>query len=216
MPGGPILSSEQFANADYTAPDYQVARIRVFIEDVTDQEILGTDDNDQLAGGGGNDTVAGGLGNDLIIGGLGNDVLRGDENLRSSSPEGGDDTLFGGAGDDRIGGKGGNDQLFGEAGNDRLFGDEGDDLLDGGLGNNQLFGGEGADQFVLAVGNGRDGVRDFAVGVDSFQLAGELTFEQLALSQGGSNVLIRFAETNEVLAVVNNIQVADLTAASFV
>ncbi len=33
IPGGNILSSPEFANADFTADDYQVARIQVFIED---------------------------------------------------------------------------------------------------------------------------------------------------------------------------------------
>ncbi|NJO71587.1 MAG: CHRD domain-containing protein [Oscillatoriales cyanobacterium RM1_1_9] len=39
MPGGNILSDPRFANADYTAPDYQVARIRVFIEDNVEEPV---------------------------------------------------------------------------------------------------------------------------------------------------------------------------------
>ncbi|MGL5080149.1 MAG: spondin domain-containing protein [Microcoleaceae cyanobacterium] len=218
IPEGDILNDPRFVNADFTAPDYQVARIRVFIADDRsgNDEVVGTDENETLQGGDGNDTVAGGLGNDLVEGNDGNDLLRGDENLRSSSPNGGNDTLFGGAGNDSLGGKGGNDQLFGEEGNDQLFGDAGDDLIDGGLGIDRLFGGEGADQFVLAVGAGRDSVRDFVVTEDVFLLSEGLAFEQLELSQGGNNVLIQFAETNELLAVVSNLQVSDLTAANFV
>ncbi|NJK36327.1 MAG: CHRD domain-containing protein [Oscillatoriales cyanobacterium RM2_1_1] len=177
-------------------------------------EIVGGDDNDSIGGGAGNDTVAGGSGDDLISGSIGNDLLRGDENLRSSSPDGGNDTLLGGAGNDRIGGKGGNDLLYGEAGNDRLFGDEGDDILDGGLGNDQLFGGAGADQFVLAAGNGRDSIRDFEVGIDFLKLD-SLTVTQLELTQQSNGVRIEFIETNEVLAIIQNVQVDDLTNSFF-
>jgi Ca2+-binding RTX toxin-like protein len=35
IPSGPILSSEDFFNADFTAEGFEVARIRVFIEDLT-------------------------------------------------------------------------------------------------------------------------------------------------------------------------------------
>ncbi len=35
IPGGNILSDPRFANADYTAPDYEVARIRVFLAEPT-------------------------------------------------------------------------------------------------------------------------------------------------------------------------------------
>lgn len=202
-----------FTNSDFSQPGYQVARVRISQVGDMNEAIVGTEADETLEGGSGSDTVAGGLGDDLISGNAGDDILRGDANLRSSDPDGGDDTLFGGAGDDRIGGKGGNDQLFGEDGNDRLFGDEGDDLLDGGLGNDQLFGGAGADQFVLAAGNGRDSIRDFEVGVDSIGLEG-LTLDQLELTEQNNGIRIRLIETDEVLAVVQDVQMGEL-AGSF-
>ena len=207
IPGGDILSSSDFANADFTVDGYQVARIQVFINET----IVGTETNETLEGGSGNDTVAGGLGDDEIAGNDGDDVLRGDLNLRSpGGDEGGNDTLLGGAGDDRIGGKGGDDQLFGEAGNDSLWGDAGDDLLNGGLGNDQLSGGAGSDQFVLAANAGLDTIVDFEVGVDTL-LLDNLTIEQLDLIQVGNAVGITVLETNELLAVVAGVTVDDLT-----
>jgi Ca2+-binding RTX toxin-like protein len=211
IPGGNILSSDEFFNADFTAPDYQVARIQVSVED----EIVGTQANETLSGSNSNDTVAGGLGDDVIEGNSGDDVLRGDLNSRSpGGSNGGDDTLLGGAGNDRLGGKGGNDELFGGSGNDSLWGDVGDDLLDGGVGDDQLFGGSGQDQFVLAAGNGTDSIEDFEVDVDLLFLD-SLTLEQLELTQNGSDVEISLLDTTEILATVVGVDVNDLSA-SFV
>ncbi|MBE9113152.1 spondin domain-containing protein [Nodosilinea sp. LEGE 07298] len=36
IPNGPILSDPMFSNADFTAPDFQVARIRVFLENLVE------------------------------------------------------------------------------------------------------------------------------------------------------------------------------------
>ncbi|MGF1494166.1 MAG: spondin domain-containing protein [Microcoleaceae cyanobacterium] len=175
-----------------------------------EDEIVGGEESDSIGGGAGDDLVAGGLGDDLISGSIGDDILRGDANVRSSDEAGGNDTLLGGAGNDRIGGKAGDDELFGQAGNDRLFGDQGDDLLNGGLGNDQLFGGEGGDQFVLAAGNDRDSIRDFEVGIDTIVLDG-LTVDQLELEQQANGVRVTLIETDEVLAVVRDLEVDDLS-----
>jgi Ca2+-binding RTX toxin-like protein len=105
IPGGPILSDPRFANADFTAPGYQVARFRIFNtingEDGNDR-LTGTERDDLIIGNGGNDRLYGGLGNDKLVGGDGNDVLRGGE---------GNDILIGGAGFNRLTG-GADSDLF--------------------------------------------------------------------------------------------------------
>jgi hypothetical protein len=72
IPDGPILSSKDFFNADFTSEGFQVARIRVFIAgDLVD----GTPGDDLLEGGNGSDTLIGGVGNDTLIGGKGADTF---------------------------------------------------------------------------------------------------------------------------------------------
>lgn len=105
IPGGRILSEPSFANADFTAPDYQVARIR----------ILNT-----LNGEDGDDRLTGTRGDDLINGNEGDDFLRG---------LGGDDLLNGGLGNDRLIGNGGDDILSGGEGSNRLTGGRGSDTF---------------------------------------------------------------------------------------
>ena len=181
-----------------------------------DDVLTDGDENSKLVGLEGNDLLAGGLGNDVILGGEGDDVLRGDRNSRraQTNEAGGDDLIYGGAGSDRIGGKSGDDRLFGDAGDDQIWGDDGDDLIYGGLGNDTLIGdnfsgGQGIDTFVLAVGEGTDTIVDFEVGTDLIGLSNGLSFGQLSFA--GSE--IRVGE--EVLATLNNVVTADLTAASF-
>jgi Ca2+-binding RTX toxin-like protein len=179
-------------------------------------ELVGTQEDETLYGRAGDDTVAGGLGDDLIFGDEGEDVLRGDLNSRNpGGTVGGDDTIYGGAGNDRIGGKAGDDSLYGEAGDDQIYGDDGDDLLRGGLGNDTLVGddfsgGNGSDTFVLALGEGTDTLLDFKVGDDLIALADGLMFEQLSITQSGSNTLID--SSDETLAILNGVDANSLIA----
>ena len=188
-----------------------------------DDTLLGTDGDDTIRALAGNDTVAGGLGNDIIEGGDGNDVLRGDANSRDPQDglPGGNDIIFGGAGNDRIGGKAGNDILSGDAGDDFIWGDSGDDIIMGGTGNDILVGdnfsgGSGSDLFVFGNGDGTDTILDFEVGTDRIGLVdGELTFEDLTITQDGNNTLLGVTSSGETLAVLNNVQASALGADSF-
>lgn len=56
IPGGAILSDPRFANGDFTADGYQVARIRLF------NTINGSDDNDELLGTKQDDLIIGNAG----------------------------------------------------------------------------------------------------------------------------------------------------------
>ncbi|MEQ9552657.1 MAG: calcium-binding protein [Coleofasciculus sp. G3-WIS-01] len=191
------------------------------VEAVISYTIQGTQENDKLVSSNqqdefifadaGNDTVIGSLGDDVIYGAEGDDILRGDLNKGClSGAIAGDDILYGGTGNDKLYGKGGNDQLFGEEGNDKIWGDDGDDLLWGGLGHDQLIGGQGYDTFVLAVGEGTDKIRDFHIAEDLLGLSGELTFDQLSISQHGQNTWIDF--NDETLAVLTGVNASTLTA----
>jgi Ca2+-binding RTX toxin-like protein len=191
LPGGAILSTPRFANADFTAPNYQLARIRIFNTinggDGGD-ELTGTQRDDLLNGGNGDDQLVGGMGNDRLLAGLGNDVLRG------------------GAG---------NDELFGNEGNDRLVGGNGDDLLVGGTGFNTLTGGQGQDRFMLAAGEGFDTITDFSFGSgDRLSLSGGLAFSDLTITGLGRNTVISLG--NDELATLRNVNATSLTQAAFV
>ncbi|MCA1991206.1 MAG: hypothetical protein LDL41_04045 [Coleofasciculus sp. S288] len=99
---------------------------------------------------------------------------------------------------------GGNDKLYGEEGDDQMWGDHGDDLLWGGLGNDTLTGGSGRDTFILTKGEGTDTIRDFKIGKDCLNLAGNLSFGQLSITQSGRDTLISI--NNETLALLIEIE----------
>lgn len=171
------------------------------IENEPFNEIIGTDQNDNLTGSegkdliqglGGRDRIQGLQGDDLILGGDGNDRIFGDE---------GNDTIKGGNGNDELRGGDGHDILQGESGNDRLFGDNNDDILEGGEGNDQLRGGTGndnlkggpgddrlfgeADNDILDGGEGNDQLRG---GSGNDQLTGDGGDDDLR-GQSGNDVL---------------------------
>ncbi|PSN14931.1 hypothetical protein C7271_21310 [filamentous cyanobacterium CCP5] len=205
--------------ADLLLADLGDARVDAQLDGDDDGpvELVGDEGDNDLTGGNSDDLIAGELGNDLIEGGDGDDVLRGDRNARSAQvgEAGGDDLIFGGAGNDRIGGKSGNDILYGEDGDDQIWGDDGDDILYGGLGNDRLIGdnfsgGSGSDIFVLAAGEGTDTIVDFEVGVDFIGLMSGVSFG--ALTREGNE--LRFGD--EVLAIVNGVNTAELTVDSFI
>ncbi|HEY9623359.1 MAG TPA: calcium-binding protein, partial [Crinalium sp.] len=121
---------------------------------------------------------------------------------------------------DVINGLGGNDQISGLSGDDLLRGGDGNDRLDGGLGLDQVSGGAGQDTFVLAINSGADVILDFQTGVDRIDLTGTLTFGNITIQQGtggdAANVFINRAGTGDRLATLLNVNVVNLTAASFV
>jgi Ca2+-binding RTX toxin-like protein len=191
IPGGPILSTPRFANADFTSSGYQVARFRIFNtingDDGRDY-LTGTDRDDLINGNGGNDRLYGGRGNDKLVGGLGDDLLEGGV---------------------------GNDYLYGNEGNDRLRGGQGDDVLVGGAGFNRLTGGAGSDLFVLNAGTGFDTITDFRFGSgDRLRLSGGLSFSDLTITGVGRNTLISFG--SDELALLSNVGAASITEAAFV
>jgi Ca2+-binding RTX toxin-like protein len=190
IPGGAILNTPRFANVDFTKPNYQVARIRIF------NTINGTDGADNLTGTNKDDLINGGTGDDKLSGGAGNDKLLGGL---------GNDTLNGGAGDDI---------LFGDEGNDTLLGGAGDDRLFGGTGFNTLTGGAGRDVFGLAAGAGFDTITDFNLGSgDRFSLASGVKFSDLTISGVGRNTVISFG--SDELALLKNVSAASITASAF-
>ncbi|MEM6520135.1 MAG: pre-peptidase C-terminal domain-containing protein [Cyanobacteria bacterium P01_C01_bin.70] len=160
----------------------------------TDDLLEGTDDNDILEGFRGNDIISGGGGNDISFGGEGSDRVRGD------------------AGNDVVSGDSGNDLVVGGPGDDILMGVTGRDVLVGDM----FFPSDGSDIFVYGNGDGTDTIIDFTPGVDQIGLVeGELTFEDITLTQDGTSTLLGVAASGEVLAVLNGVQVSDLTADSF-
>ncbi|CAD5944578.1 Leukotoxin [Planktothrix tepida] len=131
--------------------------------------LIGMESADNLNGGNGNDLLLGNQGADVFMGGLGDDtqyggqdddILQGDEN---------NDLLFGDRNHDLIQGNLGEDTLYGGKENDQLQGDEGDDILYGDLGNDTLIGGSEND---ILLGNLDDDLLDGGSGDDSL-LGGE-------------------------------------------
>lgn len=181
--------------------------------------IRGLNGNDIIDGGDGDDTVNGNEGNDFVQGGRGNDFVYGGQ---------GDDVVVGGEGNDNVNGNKGNDLVFGGVGNDTVrggqdndtvLGGDGNDVLFGDLGVDELIGGSGIDVFVLQQGKGAETIVDFTLGEDFFGLdtiegGGTLSFSNLTLTQSGNNVNI--SAGGQLLAVVRNVQVTDLSQELFI
>jgi serralysin len=102
--------------------------------------------------------------------------------------------------------------LIGTEFDDTLIGNGGVNILKGEGGNDQLTGMLGRDIFVLAAGKGVETITDFSVAqVDRLGLlAGDLTQEQLSLTQEGSNTLVSLGA--ETLAILQNTDTSALQA----
>ena len=190
---------------------------------INDSEIVGTDEDEILEGNDGDDLVAGLLGDDTLFGNDGDDTLRGDLNSRDSQNNvaGGDDVISGGTGNDQIGGKTGNDLLSGDEGDDEIFGDDGDDTIMGVTGNDTLTGddfsgGSGLDLFVFGNGDGTDTITDFDITEDLIGLVeGELTFEELSITDSDAGAMISVLESGETLAILQGVGSDELTSEFF-
>ena len=124
----------------------------------------------------------------------------------------GDDRASGLRGHDVMLGRGGHDLLRGGAGSDLLEGGRGADTLVGGAGDDLLVGGQGADRFVMTQGSGADRILNFTPGQDVIEVIGAETMDDLILSGGHGEMLIRFglAELR-----VTGLGDQELTAADF-
>jgi hypothetical protein len=187
-----------------------------------DDIVTGSTANNIFYGNGGNDQLFGFNGEDLLLGQEGDDaIIAGSENDVISGGKG-NDYLLGNAGSDTIFGDEGRDRLFGGKDNDQLVGGLGNDRLWGDLGSDTLTGGEGEDAFVLSLStdeltlNLPDVITDFEPEFDRIELTNFLTFSQLDLIQGLEGTQIKVQSTGEDLAILLNINPADLEAANFI
>jgi len=83
------------------------------------------------------------------------------------------------------------------------------------LGNDSLIGGSANDIFVLHSGQGFDIIGDFIIGQDLIGLAGDLSFDQLAITQTNRGTLIKNLFTWEELGTIIGLSPNLITSASF-
>ncbi|MCS6958434.1 MAG: hypothetical protein RMK91_00070 [Pseudanabaenaceae cyanobacterium SKYGB_i_bin29] len=169
----------------------------------------GGEGDDTVNGNEGNDFVQGGRGNDFVYGGQGEDVVVGGEGSDNVNGNKGDDIVFGGVGNDTV--RGGQD-------NDTVLGGDGNDVLYGDIGTDELIGGSGIDVFVLQAGKGADTIVDFTfgedwLGLDTLEGGGNPSLANFTFSQVGNDV--RISLLGQVIAIVKNAQVSDLTEEIF-
>jgi len=120
---------------------------------ITQERIVGAEDNDLIEGGAGRSEIGAGGGDDAVAAGAGDDVARGGTGDDALSGDQGDDTLHGDDGDDLIRGGEGADALFGHNGNDFLWGGDGSDMLVGSEGDDALWGDAGDDSLQGMAGS---------------------------------------------------------------
>jgi Ca2+-binding RTX toxin-like protein len=219
---GGILDSARFSNADFLAPGYQFARVRVanLIEGgAGDDRLVGTDapddifagegnntikargGNDRVTSGGGQDTITTGRGNDVVNSGGGNDVIFSRD---------GDDVIDAGDGNDEITAGAGKDVITGGNGNDWISGGGGDDIINAGLGRDRVYGGNGSDTFVLNAGEGQVRIFDYE-SVDKFSLGSGLTRDSISVKIQGENTIL--SSGSDVLAILQDIKTTQVTFA---
>jgi Ca2+-binding RTX toxin-like protein len=155
-----------------------------------ENEIKGTDSDDNLTGILGNNiALKGSKGNDVLTGSNGNDKLEGGKGF---------DTLSGGAG------------------NDILDGGKGKDILTGGMGLDlfELEGRSAANILDLA-----DIITDFQKGADILKLKDGLGFSNINITQGtgiyASDTLLQIAGTGQYLVVLKGVNAGNLNATDF-
>lgn len=158
-----------------------------------------------IRGDKGSNAVRGSKGSSLVLGLNGRDQIQGTNRA---------DILNGGAGNDVILGKGGNDILLGLAGQDNLDGGQGDDVLYGGKDRDRLIGGKGRDTFVVQPKLGTDTIQDFNRGQDKIALLGDLSFEDLDITQRGKNAIV--SDGKDRLAILTGIQADRLSSSNFI
>ena len=129
--------------------------------------------------------------------------------------------IFGSDGNNILTGGSGNDTLTSGNGVDTLNGGAGNDSLSGGAGANTLTGGAGADEFVLSLSSGgstladANVITDFTIGSDQVSLQNFSSPLTLRLEQLGTDAVIRVESSGTFLAVLQNIDVKDLSLADF-
>ncbi len=176
-----------------------------------DDLLLGDEQANQINAGAGNDFIYAGAGNDTIIGGEGADSIRAgkDDDLVEGGV--GDDSLMGDMAQDTLIGGDGNDILRGGKGFDSLIGGNGSDTLSGDRGRDTLVGGADSDVFALPAFAAIDDVAfadlivNFQVGIDKIGLTGGLTQNDLSFEFINGDTIIRIAQSNQILGIVNDV-----------
>ena len=180
------------------------------------ENITGTDAGDFINSENGNDILIGGNGGDVIDSGSGNDRVFGDFINQNGVINGNNsDIIYAGSGNDIVYGGTGDDWLYGEDGVDQIWGNDGNDRLWGGQDTDYLEGGAGNDTFVLGIGEGTDIIQDFQINQDAIALKDGLTYLGLTISQVNEDVSIINNSSSEVLAILNDVNAADLKYDSF-
>lgn len=156
--------------------------------------------DDSIEGSSGEDVLDGGAGSDTMSGGAGGDTYRVDStsDVVSEAPGGGLDRVFAsvsyalsanvehlvlvGSASEGTGNETGN-RLVGNGQDNMLSGLGGADVLVGGAGNDTLDGGEGSDDYVYALGDGDDVIKDHGASsdVDTLVLDGVVAAELAAI-----------------------------------
>ena len=139
------------------------------------ENVIGSDEDDNITGDANANRLMGGDGKDTISGG--------DEA----------DTIMGGDGVDTLNGDGGADTIMGGAGGDTIDGGAENDTITGGAGDDTMTGSAGTDTFVFAPGHGIDVITDFSATDDKINLkAFGLEAEDLAklIKVRGDDIII--------------------------
>jgi Ca2+-binding RTX toxin-like protein len=177
------------------------------------ENAIGTNGNDTffdgastntLDGGAGNDTFIANTGVNLFIGGSGSDTI--DYSLFQTG------ITFDLAAQDLSGGAAVNDDI---SGIENAIGTNGNDTFVSSAADNVFTGGTGADTFEFNTANsGDDTITDFSSAQgDTIALEGVASFDDLGITQSGSDAVIDFEGGNTL--TLEGVNAADLTASDF-
>ena len=174
--------------------------------------VAASDGSSTVTGGSGDDTV------NLVKGNLTADVGEGNNHVTSGA---GDDVIMAGSGDDFV---------HAGAGNNTLDLGDGDNtvhtiLADSGfltsIGQTTVTTGSGSDTFIIAPGEGVLTITNYDDS-DRFELVGfkpdfsaAISFSDLTIAQDGDDTIITLTGTEDVLAILQNVQADTIDGSDF-
>ena len=178
--------------------------IEKFVGSGHDDTFISGSGGDHITGGGGSDTVSyrnseAGVSVDLSDTDAQNDTTT--DSYAVGDTLSGIDNVTGSDHADTLTGSTGKNTLEGGSGNDTLKGGAGNDTLQGGPGNDTLDGGADDDTFIIARGDGKDIINNFATGQNKIDLTAFTNIESisdLTTTTVQSNLRIDLSATQDI------------------
>ncbi|PSB23004.1 hypothetical protein C7B76_01775 [filamentous cyanobacterium CCP2] len=171
----------------------------------------------EVLAGDGNNTVSISFKGDTftLVTGAGEDTIQAIDSTSGIFYVGeGNNTVSAGFGDDVISAGAGNDTLAGGTGVNTILAGEGENTIIS-TGTDSIYTGSDRDLFQLSAGEGVATIHTFDSN-DRIHLGSDASFADLSVSQVGNDTFLSITTTNDLLAVLKNVQANSINSQIFV